>query len=240
MTPNRAKDQEEGILGRLVGGMIRRSVRSRFRGIYWIRPEFTIPDQAILVPNHHGWHDGYMMYNLAQAMDLRFLDWIEEFGAFPLFGKVGGMPYPADSASIRAGTIKKTIRLMKNEKRSLLLFAEGVLHRPPELWAFGKSLELMHKHVPEAVVLPIAIKYDMSMHERPECFIHVGKPLEPGPDMSRRARLAVKALLDELAMRITYEPERFETLVKGVGDVNERWDIRKMPGATPKPIDKNV
>ena len=232
MTPNRAKDQEEGLLGRMVGAMIRRTVKRQFRAVYWIKPQFEIPEQVILVPNHHGWHDGYVMFHVGQALDVRFLDWIQEYGAFPLFGKVGGMPYPANSVSGRAETIRKTIRLMTTEKRSLLLFAEGVLHRPPELWTFGKSLELVHKRVPQAQVIPVAIKYDMSLHERAECYIHVGRPVQAGPDIARRTRLAVKSLLDELAVKIGHEPEQFELLVKGSPDVNERWDLRRLSNST--------
>lgn len=226
---NRAIDQEEGILGKFVGGMIRRSVKQRFRKVYWIKPTFEMPEKVILVANHHGWHDGYIMYHVAQAVDRRILDWIEEFGAFPLFAKVGGMPFPAGDPAGRAETIRRTIRLMNDEGRSLILFGEGILHRPPELWTFGKSIELVAKKVPDARVIPVAIKYDASLHERPECFINLGSPLEPGPDLASRTRLRVKALLDELAVTMTHHPERLDVLVQGTQDVNERWDVRKSP-----------
>ncbi len=120
--------------------MIRRSVRRAFHSVYWSPPPETPTPPAIFVINHHGWHDGYLMYLAATRLGIRVVDWIQEFEAFPLFAKVGGMPFPKDDPVGRAATIRRTIRLMRDERRSLLLFAEGVMHRPPGLMPFGKAL----------------------------------------------------------------------------------------------------
>lgn len=225
-------DQVHGTLGRMVDRMIRRSVRRNFRNVYWAPPTLPAPEPAIYVPNHHGWHDGYVMYLALSALGLRkpFHDWIQEYDAFPLFGRIGGMPFPADDAARRAATIRQTIRLMREEGRSLMLFAEGILHRPPELLPFGKSLELIANKVPEAAVIPVAIRYEHSVHERPECHLVFGEPLERGPDLPFRTRLAVKALLDRAAVRVAFEPESFKVLHAGTLDVNERMDMRRIPG----------
>ena len=221
--------QAEGWIGRFVDGMIRRSVRSRFHTVHWVPPSKPLPEPCIFVPNHHGWHDGYLMYHAITALRIRTLDWIQEFDAFPLFAKVGGMPFPADDATRRGATIRKTIRLMTTEKRSLILFAEQHLHRPPEVMVFGKALELVSKRVPEACVVPVGIHYELSMHERPECFMMFGTPRTGKDATPEQTRLAVKALLDELAVKIKFDPEAFQVLVKGTLDVNERMDMRRVP-----------
>jgi len=211
--------------------MIRRSVRRVFRNVYWIRPETPVAEPAIFVPNHHGWHDGYLMYLALSALKLEnpFHDWIQEYEAFPLFGRVGGMPFPADDAGRRAATIRQTIRWMREERRNLLLFAEGVLHRPPELLPFGKSLELVASKVPDTKVVPVAIRYEHSLHERPEATLLFGSPMPPGPDLAARTRLQVAALLDRLAAILALEPERRQILHPGTPDVNERMDMRRLP-----------
>jgi 1-acyl-sn-glycerol-3-phosphate acyltransferase len=222
--------QSEGVVGKLVSGMIRRTVVSRFRTVYWTPPA-TVPAQCIFVATHHGWHDGYLIFQVVNALGRRSLDWIQEYHAFPLFGKVGGMPFPAHQPAIRAATVKKTIRLMRDEGRSLILFGEGILHRGPDIWSVGRSLEVVAKQVPEAVILPIAIRYDMSVHERPEAFITVGEPVVRGENLlvtiqEELARLwqqslgAVSAVGDEIS------PE-YEVLVRGTLDVNERFDRKK-------------
>ena len=217
--------QQEGIVGLGVDWMIRRAVRRAFHTVWWNAPP-TPPAPAILVANHHGWHDGYLMYLAATRMGLRVVDWIAEFDAFPLFAKVGGMPFPADDPSRRAATIKRTIRLMR-EGRSLLLFAEGTLHRPPGLMPFGKALETVARGVPGVRVVPTAIRYELSMHERPEAWLRFGPEVETGEGLAERARLAVAGGLDALAGEVRFSPERFERLARGTLDVNERWDVRR-------------
>jgi len=220
--------QEEGLAGRLVGRMIRRSVRQRFHTVYWERPTVKIQPPAILVPNHHGWFDGYLMFHAVQALGLHTVDWIQEFDAFPLFAKIGGMPYPVNDPTRRARTVKRTIRLMREERRSLLLFAEARLHYPPDLLPFGRSLETVAGKVPDAHIFPVAIHYEMALHERPEAFIAFGTPIEQGEDLNHRTRDAVAAKLNELRERARSDVSGFEVLVQGTQDVNERWDMRRM------------
>ena len=210
--------------------MIRRSVRKAFHTVHWSPPKGTPAAPAILVANHHGWHDGYLMYLAATALGVRVVDWIAEFDAFPLFGKIGGMRFPADDPAARAATIRRTIRLMREEKRSLLLFAEGTLHRPSGLMPFGKALETVARAVPEARIVPVAIRYELSMHERPEAWLRFGEEVARGDDLAARTRLAVAAGLDALAAELRFSPDRFETLARGTLDVNERWDVRRLKG----------
>jgi 1-acyl-sn-glycerol-3-phosphate acyltransferase len=170
------------------------------------------------------------MYLAATQLGLPIVDWIQEYDAFPLFGKIGGMPFPADDPARRAATIKKTIRMMREDGRSLMLFAEGILHRPPELMTFGKSLELVAGKVPGVAVVPVSIRYEMGLHERPECFLGFGAPVEPGDRLAYRTRLEVQRLLDEGAVWIRHDPGRYQVLAEGTKDVNERMDMRGLPG----------
>jgi len=222
--------QEEGLLGRYVGRMIRRSVRQRFKGLYWMPPSVSWRSPVIFVPNHHGWFDGYVMFHVVTKFGLRTLDWIQEFDAFPLFSRIGGLPYPLNNPLRRARTVWRTIRLMQKEKRSLLLFAEGELHYPPDLLSFGRALETIAEKVPGVTVVPVAIRYEAAMHERPECFIGFGEPVALGPDLCERTRAAVGERLELLLKQIREERDGFEVLAKGTDDVNERWDMRRLRG----------
>lgn len=210
-----------------VEGMIRRNVRRSFYGVNGLGKERIPEGPCIFVPNHHGWHDGYVMYLVMRQLNKPVLDWIAEYDAFPLFGLIGGMPFPAHDAVRRAQTIRQTIRRMRTEGRSLMLFAESELHRPPELREFGRALEVVAKGVPEAAVIPVAIRYEASLHERPEVFVSLGQPMEPGPDLSRRTRLAVQRLLDTQRMQILHQPDAFTEWHRGTRDVNERLDLRR-------------
>ena len=110
-----------------------------------------------------------------------------------------------------------------------MIFAEQKLHPPPEVLPFGRALEIVATRVPGATIVPVAIRYEMSMHERPECFLMFGAPIIERERVCEKTRLAVKALIDELAVKIRFEPEAFQTLSKGTRDVNERMDMRRIP-----------
>lgn len=213
--------QDEGLAGRAVGAMIRRSVQKQFKAVYW-EPVEAPPAPCIFVANHHGWYDGYLMYHLVTRLGRRSVDWIQEFDAFPLFAKVGGMPFRLNDPTGRAETVRRTVRLMKNEGRSLILFAEGVLHYPPEILPFGKNLATVERLVPNATIVPVAISYEFAMHERAEAFIRVGSPVS-----ADGAREAMQTLLTENQRLIRAESRPFEVLVKGTDSVNERLDMRR-------------
>lgn len=216
--------QAEGFLGRLVGGMIRRAVKRRFRNVYWSKPQAVLNPPVLLYANHHGWMDGYLMYHVVSALGLKSLDWIEEFDAFPLFAKVGGMRFAKNDTSGRVATIRKTIRAMREEKRSLVLFAEGVLHRPTSILPLGRSLAVIAEKVSGVTLIPTAIYYEMSLHERPEAWISLGAPhsflsLED-------CHLRLNGELETLRSRVATNDE-FDVLAHGTLDVNERMDLRR-------------
>lgn len=215
--------------------MIRRSVRRHFRTVYWSPPAEPIPAPSILVPNHHGWFDGYLMYHVVTSLGLRSLDWIQEFDAFPLFSKVGGMPYPIDDPIKRAQTVRRTIRLMRDQARSLVLFAEGQLHPPPTLLSFGRALEVVASKVPSVSIIPVAIRYEMSLHQRPEAYIGFAPPVPLGEDLALRTHTAVATRLESLGQESRQSKESFNILVRGTLDVNERWDMRRFRNRSEKP-----
>lgn len=213
------------MVGRFVGGMIRRSTRARLRNLWWNPPQRDLTPPVILYANHHGWLDGYLMFHAVTKLGLRSLDWIEEFDAFPLFAKVGGMRFARNDAMDRAKTIRRTIRLMRTEKRSLVLFPEGTLHRPPGLLPFQPTLDLMARSVPGVSLVPVAILYEQSMHERPEAWLGFG---EPHDFVSLEdAQVRVESGLADLRQKIA-DDFSFPVLATGTADVNERWDMRRM------------
>lgn len=216
--------QTVGLTGWFVGGMIRRSIRTRLRNLYWSPPKEDLSAPVIFYCNHHGWQDGYVMFHVVEKLKLKALDWIQEFDTFPLFSKVGGMRYPADDPTGRAQTIRRTIRLMNQNQWSLMIFAEGVLHRPPSIWPLGKALQILAQKVDGVTMVPTAIYYEHSLHERPEAWVSCGAAhsFESVDDCQVRLESELTSLRD----RISNE-EEFPILARGTGDVNERMSLKR-------------
>lgn len=216
--------QIQGPVGRFVAGMIRRTVRARFRALLWFRPADPPPFPSIFVTSHHGWHDGYVMFHVLERLGHPFYDWVQEFDAFPAFRFVGGLPFPVGDPARRAASVRTAVRALRERRRSLLLFAEGVLHPPPDLLPFGRSLEVVARQAPEAAIIPVGLRYEMALHERPEALIALGPPIAAGDGLLERARDAVAEQLQRLAQA---SREDLEVLTWGTKDVNERLDMRK-------------
>ncbi|HLO98585.1 MAG TPA: 1-acyl-sn-glycerol-3-phosphate acyltransferase [Fimbriimonas sp.] len=210
--------QTRGLIGAGVRAMIRRSVRKRFHSVYWHQVGEIQQAPTVFYANHHGWMDGYLMFHLVEHLGIDCVDWIEEFDTFPLFAWAGGMRYPANDLIARAKTVKATIDLMRKGEKSLILFAEGVLHRPPEIWPLGRSMELLAKRVPGVQFVPVSIRYELSMHERPEAWLSVGAPHKFDSLEACRLRLVE-------SLGRTSDP--FKILVSGTHDVNERMSLKR-------------
>jgi len=215
--------QEHGMIGKVVGAMIRRSVRSRFHSVHWT-PIGSPSAPAVFYANHHGWMDGYLMFHVVTKLGIRCLDWIEEFDAFPLFSRIGGMRFDKSNPGQRAGTIRKTIREMR-EGASLVVFPEGKLHRPPDVLPFGRAIETIAKNVPHVAFVPVGLLYEQSLHERPEAWIAMGASHDFESVEDCRDRV-----LFQLSRARESRDEGFALLVAGTPDINER---RRLPGRRP-------
>ena len=221
-------NQEEGIIGKIVGAMIRRTVRTRLRNLYWSPPDLKLKTPVILYANHNGWLDGYLMFHAVTKLGIRALDWIEEFDTFPLFAKVGGMRFTRGDIIGRANTIRATIKLMRSEGRSLVVFPEGVLHRPGDVLPFGRALETVAKKVPNADMIPVAIVYELSMHERPEAWISFGEPHKFGSLLQCEEKLMAQLTTLKESIKAN---EVFEILVSGTPSINERMSMKRFKKA---------
>lgn len=222
----------EGAAGRFVEWMMRRSLRGRFRNVFWQPPKTQIPPPAIFAANHHGWFDGYVMYFAVKALGHRSCVLMEEMDAFPLFSVCGAVNFPPDNAAERSAALRRCVRYMKNDPPlSMFIFPEQVLHRPPEIYSFARSLSFFTKQLPESKLVPCAIRYEFWEHERPEAYVAIGEPMEHVNDVEEDCRQEVSKLLDELDFSIGQKTD-FPVLVPGTPSVNERWGLSRRRSKT--------
>ena len=164
------------------------------------------------------------MFHAITKLGIRSLDWIEEYDTFPLFGKVGGMRFPRGDVIARANTLRTTIKKMRSEGRSLVVFPEGVLHRPSDLLSFGRALETVAKKVPNVDLVPVAIVYELSMHERPEAWLSFGEPhkFDSLPQCEDNLKTQLTGLKESIKAN-----QVFEVLASGTPSVNERMSMKR-------------
>lgn len=225
------RPQAEGWVGRQVEAMLRRTLRARFHTIWWepVAPETLPKGPLVLYANHHTWFDGYLMYQVITRLGIRCVDWITEYHAFPLFGRIGGLPFPVDDLKARSRTMRKTLRWMRTEGRSLVIFPESHLHPGPEILPFGRALEVVCRQVPGVHAIPVALHTELGLHERPEAWIRLGPPLRvaEGDDPHLALVQMGRELRHSVSLRHQVPLSQFEPLMLGTRDVNERWGRQK-------------
>jgi hypothetical protein len=190
---------------------------------------------VILFANHHYWWDGYLGYWLIRAWGYRPLTWMEAYRRFPPFGALGALPFPPNDPQARARTVRRTVQILRTEPAALLLFPEGVLHGDTErLLPFQRSLHWLACHVPQAMLLPLAIHIEPSYHQYPRAYLSVGAPFQSA-STDEAAWLAEAAGAVETLLRQTRADARaaltddehtargFQVLLRGTRSIHERF-----------------
>lgn len=225
----------------LADALIRWSVRSHFRAVYARVLAPPSPDRAVvLFANHHSWWDGYLCYTLGKTWGMPMNLWMEEWRWFPPFWALGALPYPTHDANVRARTLRRTVRLLRQPPRVLFLFPEGVIHAGFHLLPFGRSLHWLAQQVPEVQLLPAAIVISHTLHQYPRAFLHVDlpftSPVSSPSEWLQQAQDRIAALVERLREEAECcdSTEKalaagFSMLVRGKPSVHERWWAKVVP-----------
>lgn len=177
----------------LVRWIMRRSLHRSFRRVCWVGEWPSLPPDrpVVLYANHHYFHDGYLIWLLLHALRRNGIIWMREFNRFPLFRKVGALPFPDDDPLRRATTLRTTIRQMRRDSKSILAyFPEGRLHPPEDdLLAFSNQpLRRLHRLLPAPVWWPVALHVTWWGEPHPTALLTGGTPHD-APTGAERQRL---------------------------------------------------
>ena len=210
-----------------------RTLRGTFRRVVWVGPPPALPPGApvVLYANHHGFHDGYLLWWLVgRTLGRPALVWMEAWDQVPLFGPIGALPFPPDDPARRLRTIRTTARRMAADPATVLfLFPEGDL-RPPDagLGPFRADLPRLARLLPPGTQWwPVALRTTWWGEDRPTALLTADPP-HPAPDGGEADRLA--ALLARLAATRPADVAhgRARLLLDGRRSPAERWDLSRL------------
>jgi 1-acyl-sn-glycerol-3-phosphate acyltransferase len=144
--------------------------------------------------------DGYGLMEGAQLLKYPFFRRIGCFGAT--------MEHPAEDAR---GLALHAARLLSGpltgqpaagdgeRQRALWIFPQGVLLPARVPLVFRSGLARFSRAAPGAVLVPVAVRYEVRGEQRPECFVRVGPPsASTGEAPARFTRRLERRLQDEL------------------------------------------
>lgn len=133
----------------------------------------------LVVSNHTAWWDplvaiwltqklaGVDSYAMMNAANLRRL---------PFFAKMGAFGVDLDDPRDGARALRYAARLLRDAPRTVWIFAQGDERPITEPLAFRRGSAELARLAPNAVVLPLALRYEMGNTERPRLYVSIGAP----------------------------------------------------------------
>jgi len=237
----------------------RRLLRRAFARV-WVGgapwPEGSGP--VIAFVNHSAWWDPVLAlflshdvfrrdgYGLMEGAQLRKYPFFRRIGCFGATGE-----HPAEDAR---GLALYAARLLQGAEpgeppRTLWIFPQGALLPARVPLAFRSGLARFSRAVPGAVLLPVAVRYEVRSAQRPECFVRIGQPTHPpghpgaggvaeSPGrLTRRLEQRLRDELDRLDLDLTAEhPAGYRVALAGRGSLSDFYD-RTMGRLRGRPAD---
>jgi 1-acyl-sn-glycerol-3-phosphate acyltransferase len=169
-------------LDRLYAAYGRRLLRRAFAAVWlggaqW--PDDRAP--AIAVLNHSAWWDPIVALFLSHDLFRRDGYGImqgAQLERFPFFRRVGAFGASSDSLQDARNLADYAARVLRaGSRRTLWVFPQGALVPARAPLRFRSGAARIARLVPEATVVPLALRYEQRAEQRPELFVRVGEPL---------------------------------------------------------------
>lgn len=208
----------------LVGAFLRWDLRRTFRRVCWVGSQLPeLPDSPVIAySNHHNFYDGHLAWLLFRTrLRRRPTIWMEEWDRYPFFAALGAQPFPPDTPTRRAATIRRTSRQFQTHPNTVLVyFPEGTLHAPEEgIRTFSPDATArLAQLYPTATWWPYAVHVTWRNEATPTALLTGGSPHEA--DGKERDRL------QRLWQRLrSGQDHPTVPLLCGRGSPEERWDF---------------
>ncbi|MBF5042982.1 acyltransferase [Aggregicoccus sp. 17bor-14] len=219
MIPARKGGPAGWVLDRYVG----HKVRGAFRGL-WVQGEpLPPPTRARLVyMNHCSWWDGFMLHQLAKSAGWDAYALMEEqnLRRYPFLARLGAFSVRRGEGASALESLRYAKALFSRPRTAVFVFPEGE-QRP----FGGGPLRLeggvaLLARAAGAECLPVAVRYVLLEHERPDILLDVGRAHPPAP-LAHFER-ALQGGVDRLSAASSTAGFRLQ--VAGARGVAERWD----------------
>ena len=225
----------------LFGWYLRWFFWRRFRAVRLSRggvPDIPAGRPLIIFSNHPSWWDP-ALYILLQAElfpGRRGFGPMDEaaLGKYRLLARMGVFGIETGTPRGAARFLRTSLGLLRDPRTVLWITAEGAFTdprtRPVRL---RPGIAHLARHVPGAVLLPLAIEYSFWNESRPEVLVRFGTPIETGRERGVAEwqgvlEGALTAMMDALAAEsATRTPGLFVPLLRGGAGVGGIYDAQR-------------
>jgi len=189
---------------------------------------------VILYANHSNWWDGFIAYYLTNRLwkkdDHLMMD-IEQMKTYSFFKYIGVFSVDRKHPKSAVESIEYAANLLKGTNKYMWIFPQGTMqpqdYRPIE---FYNGITKLTEKLGGVNLLPVSIRYEFLMEQRPEVFIKLGEPDVvkgiPAKELTSVLQNKLVLQLDELREDvITGKLSGFQTIFHGKSSRNKTVDI---------------
>ena len=195
-------------------------------------PDSDQPSIAFL--NHSAWWDPILTVFLSRMVrdrDPYGLFRGEELQRYPFFRRLGCFGITTERLDdLRALPGYAATLLRGGPRRTLWVLPQGELLPARTPLAFRSLLARFARAVPEAALVPVAVRYEFRLDQRAECFVRVGEPVtaitrESPAATSRRLEQRLRQELALLDHDLAQPGVRhFRPVLEGLGSLSALYD----------------
>jgi 1-acyl-sn-glycerol-3-phosphate acyltransferase len=192
----------------------RRLIRKQFGTLHLSGTAFPETDLPVIAyMNHSAWWDAVVPVHLSHDLFRREIHALmegEQIRKYPFFRHLGCFgPTESGIADARAVAEHSACVLRKGKRPILWICPQGAIFPSRIQMKFKSGLARIVEMVPEAIVIPVAIRYEFLKQEKPGCFVRMGKPVvrseESNPQFTRRLESTLDSELDALDGEVARE-----------------------------------
>ncbi|HET7459017.1 MAG TPA: lysophospholipid acyltransferase family protein [Gemmatimonadaceae bacterium] len=133
--------------------------------------------------NHSAWWDPVLALFLSHDLFRRDGYGImqgTQLASYPFFRRVGCFGATGESfEDVRALSVYAARLLSEGTRRTLWIFPQGELEPSRSPLAFRSGASRLARTVPEAPLVPVAVRYEFRNEQRPELFVRLGPAVRP-------------------------------------------------------------
>ena len=186
---------------------------------------------AILAANHSNWWDGFLAYFLTNRLmkcdDYLMMD-IEQLKRYSFFRYIGVFSVDRKNPAEAMRSINYAADIIKDSNRCLWIFPQGEMtpqdKRP---LVFYSGISKIAERAGKVQIIPVAIRYEFLMEQRPEVFISIGSPVDftaGNKNFTKELEQLMTKLLDNLKNDVTNGTGKLEIVFTGKSSRNKSFD----------------
>lgn len=161
----------------------RRLIRKQFGSLQISGSGFPATERLVIAyMNHSAWWDAVIPVHLSHDLYPRAIHALmegEQIRKYPFFRHLGCFGPTEKTVADAKAVVEYATRVLTNAKAPAVfwIFPQGAIlpsHIPME---FRSGLARIAERLPDAVIIPVAVRYEFTKNEKPDCFVRIGEPV---------------------------------------------------------------